>query len=344
MKLSQLKLSAGGGHSTGWTLVDFRGTCMHYAYDSFVSGYSHSHLSHDRDLGKEINFKSFCMGQTPLAQSVGILRAGFDEDRFTMLLHQINLFVKWESLEGVPYMKIGSVSNIPSNRSGYESGASFLAMQRRGKEKLEILTSAYLLYCTKFNKAQLSVRADSTGCPVVVDDENFRTWLKADFNQETQSSELAAIKWLLTRPFKELTRELIRNAHLEDSLKSDATMRTIESVATWKESVADRKASKFVQRYGKEVKQFAYSLFCVHSSGADFEIYSPAATPPVYDPTLNFIFRGERIIRTFESPPESTTDNENYLISKCFRQHAISKLKELFRKEQTRKSALESIS
>lgn len=69
-------------------------------------GYSHSHLSTNRVISW------FCTGSGPISTSISYMRAtGFDAIKFQILCLNIDKFVKWESLEGVPYIRINTLNS-----------------------------------------------------------------------------------------------------------------------------------------------------------------------------------------------------------------------------------------
>ena len=81
--------------------------------EDIYNNYIHSHLpslerpeDYDDDLYIEMNFNDFCIGDDVLYQTLAELTMGFSIDKFIILLNLIDDFVRWESLEGGPYLVI----------------------------------------------------------------------------------------------------------------------------------------------------------------------------------------------------------------------------------------------
>jgi len=78
-------------------------------YNEFKSGYSHSHLpSFSFD-----SFSNFCLG---IGTEIDILRADlidnsipFIQERLEQFLYMLEVYVRWESLEGVPHIKMENI-------------------------------------------------------------------------------------------------------------------------------------------------------------------------------------------------------------------------------------------
>lgn len=80
--------------------------------EEFSSRYEHSHL-HSKSYDEKVNrtrFTTFCTGTGDINSVTSLLNMGFDIDNFKLLLLQIDPFVKWESIEGVPYRRMSSIA------------------------------------------------------------------------------------------------------------------------------------------------------------------------------------------------------------------------------------------
>lgn len=75
----------------------------------YFSGYGHSHLLSDAANG---NFTTFCFGTTPIASDYSDFQIReFDSMRIEAFLYAFDEYLKWESLEGGPYVKIKDIRN-----------------------------------------------------------------------------------------------------------------------------------------------------------------------------------------------------------------------------------------
>lgn len=89
-------------------LVGTRGSC---SIAELMSNYSHSHLPSSTKLGQ---FAKFCLGSTNIAMNLGLLRdhnTPFNFDNFELLIHQLETYVSWESLEGGPHIKMHDIKS-----------------------------------------------------------------------------------------------------------------------------------------------------------------------------------------------------------------------------------------
>lgn len=97
------------------------GTRTTFNLKELSSNYIHSHLHPDAING----FSNFCMGTSELGMYMAEKSNTPDlsEDEFEYLLHIINNYLTWESLEGGPYKKIDDIS-IGGNSYRYTVGLS----------------------------------------------------------------------------------------------------------------------------------------------------------------------------------------------------------------------------
>ena len=75
--------------------------------------YLHSHLPSIHDSEEfPVKFQSFCLGSGELGKLRHIMGIEFDITNVFLLFTHLDIFVGWESLEGVPYKKIGELENM----------------------------------------------------------------------------------------------------------------------------------------------------------------------------------------------------------------------------------------
>jgi hypothetical protein len=83
-----------------------------------ASNYQQSHLgSHSGWKNNPFEVTSFCVGgDTDVSRMIAEFEVEMDWDRYELYLFCIDSMVTWESLEGVPYMKIANIKNSLNNR------------------------------------------------------------------------------------------------------------------------------------------------------------------------------------------------------------------------------------
>ena len=103
------------GPNFGNSIYGFRTTLTDKEYSS---GYIHSHISSIDVYFEHFSlnnyvYKSFCLGSSEVIDIMQILNnsSSFDKNMFELLLLTLDTYVKWESLEGGPYIKMSSISN-----------------------------------------------------------------------------------------------------------------------------------------------------------------------------------------------------------------------------------------
>lgn len=83
-------------------------------YVEYKSGYVHSHLPNvNYTSSRDLIFSTFCMGSGDFA--IANLEWACDDRQFTqeafeLLLYQLDAYVKWESLQGGPYMRMENIA------------------------------------------------------------------------------------------------------------------------------------------------------------------------------------------------------------------------------------------
>lgn len=91
------------------------------SYVEYNCGYVHSHLPSSSYQAAEIRpgFNAFCLGTGDFAQANSDWHRTrtFSQEEFELLLYQLDAYVKWESLQGGPYMRISAIG--VGNTSSY---------------------------------------------------------------------------------------------------------------------------------------------------------------------------------------------------------------------------------
>lgn len=81
-----------------------------YSIDQFRSGYLHSHIS-SIPTSDFTHFQSPCLGAGPINRTLGTLITSYDEPMWQLLCLEIDRFVRTESVSGIPYVRLESVSS-----------------------------------------------------------------------------------------------------------------------------------------------------------------------------------------------------------------------------------------
>lgn len=79
------------------------------SYEEWYSGYFHSHLEKDIQCWGPLPTGPFCTGSNEITDLRMRLNSSFDIGNFELLLLTIDSMVSWESLEGVPHMKMENI-------------------------------------------------------------------------------------------------------------------------------------------------------------------------------------------------------------------------------------------
>lgn len=107
-----------------------RFTCNQLEY---LTGYLHSHLSVKTKYINCENFNDFCTGEGDMSLLIGQLNEllfeiptrsqnlKLDLNLFELYFRHINTYIRWESLEGGPYIQISTINNISIFRPAYNN-------------------------------------------------------------------------------------------------------------------------------------------------------------------------------------------------------------------------------
>ena len=113
-----------------------------YTYTELLVGYRHSH--HKTISVNESSLKSWnttCLGQGVLSQSTNLLRGltleEFDEINIMSLYADIDAYVAWESIEGVPYIRMEKIREMSSSISPTVSFSPLTTLSSYDKQLLK---------------------------------------------------------------------------------------------------------------------------------------------------------------------------------------------------------------
>lgn len=130
-------------------------------------GYMHSHL-HPPSYGTDqiVSWQWFCLGQAQVELARIEFNSEFSLDTFELLLYSIESYIKWESLDGGPYRKIGEIDYRQKDASNFW----------HNPQLVESIFKEHIL-----DKNQIEVFKDSIrlvdDLPVMVTDESLHTSL-----------------------------------------------------------------------------------------------------------------------------------------------------------------------
>jgi hypothetical protein len=98
--------------SEGFTFEGFSGKRMSATKEEIHSCYQHSHMPR---AGYHVSgeaafaYRGFCLGQSEIQQALTILRSKYTEGNFKLFLMQLEEYLNWESIEGVPHIRMSDV-------------------------------------------------------------------------------------------------------------------------------------------------------------------------------------------------------------------------------------------
>ena len=99
----------------GTTCGKFQLCRTEFPESHWISDYAHSHLP-----GLCTSFHEPCTGSGPINSTITTCSASFHEDFWRLYCYELSLFVKVESLAGVPYRKLEKVSSEVGTQSRIE--------------------------------------------------------------------------------------------------------------------------------------------------------------------------------------------------------------------------------
>lgn len=97
---------------------EFKGFRSTYDLEAYKHGYAHSHL-HTKRSSDLFRPTGFCTGSTGFTAVLAELRDKIDLEKFELFLYDLDNYVRWESLEGTPHIRMDTarVNNSTGNTS-----------------------------------------------------------------------------------------------------------------------------------------------------------------------------------------------------------------------------------
>jgi hypothetical protein len=101
-------------HPKGTLVSTLEGVVATYTKAHALGCYMHSHLAAQDVRRRTPVFGTFCLGEGEITQVLTLLAQRYNEINFAMLCIHIRNFVEWESLDGVPHVKLENIPNMNS--------------------------------------------------------------------------------------------------------------------------------------------------------------------------------------------------------------------------------------
>lgn len=99
--------------SNGTMLGTFKMNRSEYTKDQYECNYMHSHIS---DIPTNyVDFKDPCLGTGPLRDTISSLNREIDLDLWRLFCVELDMFVRTESLAGIPYRRLENVGQCNAN-------------------------------------------------------------------------------------------------------------------------------------------------------------------------------------------------------------------------------------
>lgn len=145
-------------------------TRAHYSFREWDKGYAHSHLP-GIPLRDELSWTDSCFGRGPITTTISSLTLSNDWELWMLLTVQLDQFVHVESLEGVPFRYLSSVSNETMFEPEYTFNFQHKPLSRTlpGNPPVNLSTDGFTMedlqkftkeFCLKFPQLGLFVRYD----------------------------------------------------------------------------------------------------------------------------------------------------------------------------------------
>jgi hypothetical protein len=166
------------------------GTRTTLTYAEHNSRYLHSHLSRGRiePTDKYFRFSRFCTGSGSINIAIADLNAqGFSSDRYISYLLNLDTLASWESLEGVPYIKIKDINSLAEGAREYNVGNSSNKTAFINALKRKVSTAGYAY------KPDINFKLEPNGISLI-DDEKYDTFLHSIPLHDTDKSYLLCFK------------------------------------------------------------------------------------------------------------------------------------------------------
>ncbi len=150
--------------------ISFLATRTSYSQREMDLGYIHSHLSSGVSR-YHLNNKKFCLGSSEMSMALNLLNSklrfekSFKDELFLVISH-IKPFVEWESLSGVPYIKISYLRSDARITNSYAFIQEAREIVDYYRDKLPFYYNYYtklheVIINSKFHKVVIEDRLDS---------------------------------------------------------------------------------------------------------------------------------------------------------------------------------------
>ncbi len=123
-------------HNYKYFVQEIDGTRDIVSYNEYSHNYVHSHLKSHSYKGKAIDFTKFCLGDGEIGMMFVKLSQEFNDGFYKTLLFHLDGYLRWESLEGGPYVRIENLFLINKN-----DGIPHIPLNKVGEETKLILIS-----------------------------------------------------------------------------------------------------------------------------------------------------------------------------------------------------------
>lgn len=165
------------------------GTRTTLTFAEHNSRYLHSHLSRGRiePSDKYFRFTRFCTGSGSINIAIADLNSqGFSADRYISYLLNLDTLASWESLEGVPYIKIKGINSLAEGAREYNVGNS------SNKTTFINALKRHTIHSSTY-KPDINFKLEPNGVSLI-DDEKYDTFLHSIPLHDTDKSYLLCFK------------------------------------------------------------------------------------------------------------------------------------------------------
>lgn len=128
----------------GTTNGRFKMLRTEYSFGHWISDYAHSHLP-----GIATVFKEPCTGRGPINRTIDTCITSFDEDFWRLYCYELSLFVKVESLEGVPHRKLESIVSNLGNTVNYSTEGRYPDVMPHIRDSYYLMVLDFIRYLIK---------------------------------------------------------------------------------------------------------------------------------------------------------------------------------------------------
>lgn len=188
--------------ASGKGLGYFQMNRSHYPVNQFNFGYMHSHISgiNLENLGA---FKVPCTGDGPIRSTLGSLTAGYDASIWQLLCLELDRFVRVESIEGAPYIRLENIPSTGGSTIVKDFNMSLLSDSIPGTiVYLGPLLEKFILHILESGKLKFNYRNGSYGLATSFTDtlillsNEFISWWNSKARNEFEYELLAVNKFL----------------------------------------------------------------------------------------------------------------------------------------------------